>query len=58
MSKLGQKLIQRLKKFSEALVNEESIFVTSVTKIETPDGPMHLFEKKIWNEKEDVSDSL
>jgi hypothetical protein len=58
MSKLGQKLIQRLKKITEALVNEEPIRVTEVTKIETPDGPMHLFEKKIWNEEEDVSDSL
>lgn len=58
MSKLGQRLIERLKRLSEALANEEPIRVTEVTKVETPDGPMHLFEKKIWNEKEDVSDSL
>jgi hypothetical protein len=58
MSKLGQRLIERLKRLSEALANEEPIHVTEVTKVETPDGPMHLFEKKIWNEKEDVSDSL
>jgi len=51
MTDVGRKTIEGLKKIVEQLETGEPISVTKVQKHETPDGPMHTFEKTTLNVK-------
>jgi hypothetical protein len=42
---IGEKTVERLRKFTERLESGEPIPATIVTQHETLDGPMHTFEK-------------
>lgn len=44
-SGLGNKIVDRMRDFTERLRRGEPIEVIRVTRQETPDGPMHTFEK-------------
>lgn len=43
---VGQKIIEGLEDFLVKLRTGQSIKVTEVRRVNTPDGPMHLFKEK------------
>lgn len=49
----GQKIIDGFEVFLRKLRGGEDISVTEVRRIDTPDGPMHTFEKKALGKEED-----
>ena len=46
MSKIGKDIIKSLKSFTKQLKSGEDIEATQIRRVETPDGPMYLTEKK------------
>ena len=51
MSKFGKKIIEGLERLLRDLQSEESLEVTEVRRIDTPDGPMHTRRKVIYHER-------
>ena len=45
MSDFSRKIREALKDFAEKLENKEEIEATQVVREETPDGPLHTFQK-------------
>lgn len=50
MITVGQKIIDGFEVFLRKLRRGEDISVTEVRRIDTPDGPMHTFDKKTLGE--------
>lgn len=44
---IAQRALAALRRFTEQLESGEPIKVTRVTRHETPDGPMHTFERGV-----------
>jgi hypothetical protein len=51
MSKFGKKIIEGLERLLRDLQSDESLEVTEVRRVDTPDGPMHIRRKVIYHER-------
>jgi hypothetical protein len=56
MTPLWGQVIRELRELADRLDRDDPVEVTEVRRVKTPDGPMHLQTKKIWNSKEKHDD--